>query len=1306
MTLRRLLRSLVPLWSTVLSGCFVGEIGADVALECRSGDDCPADRVCLVLESRSQCVGITAPCIVVDGREAEPLASGSACGDGRICVQQACVAPRCGDGVVSGDETCDGDEGCRLDCTRCGDGVLDDGEVCDNGRNNSDDQPGACRSSCILASCGDAVVDPGEGCDDGDANSDLSAGACRRTCIPARCGDGVVDPGEACDDGDVNSDDVPDACRRDCELASCGDGTIDSGELCDDGVDNSDALPGACRATCQASRCGDFVRDPGEACDDGDANSDVGIDACRTTCELAGCGDGVVDSEERCDDGDTESGDGCRADCRKIEGCGDGLLDDGEVCDDGNANPRDGCDGCQEQVWHVDTLVTGTLEERAPLQVSVRPSGVSVDPLGRLYIVEATKHRVRRVELDGSLTTVAGNGTRGFSGDGGPATNASFASPRAVLADAMGRVFIADAGNGRVRRLEPDGTISTVVGGGFALDDGVLATEARLDAPRDLAFDASGRLIIAESGKDCGLRRLEPDGTITTVISTCPLAEGLGFMPQTVSMAPNGDLFVVAIVGRTLDFGDGSSTVDSVPEIWRVDAGGRAFFEADLQSFPPELGVEAISDVVIDRFERRFLAERVHVSEWLPDNTLRRVTEEQFSFVTSLALDTSSQLLVSDSLGAVVQRLEIDGTMSVVVGTGSLQSQRDGSATSTPLVFSSGFQGIAVDDDDRLIFTDAIGHRVLRLEPEGVLASIAGTGVQGTGGDGASALVVDIDAPTDAAIDTAGRVAFVELGPQRVRSLAPDGSLTTLVNDAGAIAFDASDRLILLRRAFPRTVLRREPTGVFTTLFGQGCTASSVDPVCAFFSHDSHIAAGRHEGLFVSSARRVYRLAEDGSGELTAIAGTGTCGGPPDLGRALAANLCGELPLAVDDNGHVFIADMLRCAVYRVGEGGDITRVAGTETCGSSGDGGPALEALLGEPAAMAVDRQGRLSFIERPSNRIRQVDVDGTIRTVAGPAHPEGPGPTKRARLYASEALVALPNNDVISVGALGRALRIDGAAVTVVVGYDAASPRVHGKATLSPLLEDARGMTWDPLGRALVMTERTSGQLRFVGTDVDNDGAIDDPELWTSVRVATGFLGSAGIAYEDRTDTFLVVSEEEHCVRRFDIEGELTHVVYGECGTPGIFPGYLQRPTHAIASFQTGAIYIADTGNHRVLRVEGGEVNVVVGDGSNSSAGEGSPARLFPVQGPRQLALDAYGNLYVTSTTTVRLVANVDGDADADGDDRVVSIFGGGDRAAFPESAALCVRSLAVRETGAVVVADACQGFAVEIVPGPAER
>ena len=204
--------------------------------------------------------------------------------------------------------------GCTEEEGRCGDGKVDSGEACDDGADNSDFAPGACRTTCQLASCGDEVIDPGEECDDGAANG--TKGACRADCVLPFCGDGKQDPGEECDWGGANDDSSSGGCRTNCRRPYCGDGVVGDGEHCDDGAGNSDVQSNACRTDCRLAWCGDGTLDDGEFCDDGERNDDWAPDACRLDCTLPYCGDRVIDSGEECDDGDREGRDGCTADCR------------------------------------------------------------------------------------------------------------------------------------------------------------------------------------------------------------------------------------------------------------------------------------------------------------------------------------------------------------------------------------------------------------------------------------------------------------------------------------------------------------------------------------------------------------------------------------------------------------------------------------------------------------------------------------------------------------------------------------------------------------------------------------------------------------------------------------------------------------------------------------------------------------------------------------------------------------------------------------------------------------------------------
>jgi len=149
-----------------------------------------------------------------------------------------------------------------------------------------------------------------------------------------------------------------------------------------------------------------------------------------------------------------------------------------------------------------------------------RPSSVMFSA-GNLYIADSSNQRVRRVSSDGTITTLAGNGVAGFSGDGGPATGASLKFPLGMAMDSSGNFYLADGDNNRVRRVSPGGVITTVAGNGagrFAGDQG-LATSASLNVPEDVAVDGTGNLLIADAGNN-RVRKVNSSGVISTLAGT------------------------------------------------------------------------------------------------------------------------------------------------------------------------------------------------------------------------------------------------------------------------------------------------------------------------------------------------------------------------------------------------------------------------------------------------------------------------------------------------------------------------------------------------------------------------------------------------------------------------------------------------------------------------------------------------------------------------------------------------------------------------------------------------------------------
>ena len=182
------------------------------------------------------------------------------------------------------------------------------------------------------------------------------------------------------------------------------------------------------------------------------------------------------------------------------------------------------------------------------------PKGLARGSDGTVYIADSNFSRIRAVGVDGNISTFAGNGDYGFSGDGGPATSAALGGVVAVAVAADGAVFAAESGTGRVRRIGLDGRISTVAGSGpFGYPgDGQPAISARLQSPSALAFGPDGSLYIADAG-DHRVRRVDAAGMISTVAGSGtlgfggddgPATEAKLSSPQGIAIGSDGALYI------------------------------------------------------------------------------------------------------------------------------------------------------------------------------------------------------------------------------------------------------------------------------------------------------------------------------------------------------------------------------------------------------------------------------------------------------------------------------------------------------------------------------------------------------------------------------------------------------------------------------------------------------------------------------------------------------------------------------------------------------------------------------------------
>ncbi|PPT36588.1 gluconolaconase [Xanthomonas arboricola] len=178
------------------------------------------------------------------------------------------------------------------------------------------------------------------------------------------------------------------------------------------------------------------------------------------------------------------------------------------------------------------------------------PSGIAFDTAGNLYIADTGNHAIRKRTPQGVVTTLAGDGSAGFRD--GAAAQARFNGPIGVAVDAQGRVYVADTYNDRIRVIAPDGQVSTLAGGALpGMADGV-GDQARFDTPTDLKVDAHGVVWVADMRNDA-IRRIAPDGSVSTLIGGDPAdLSPLLHRPMTIALTHDGVLYVGDASGRVL----------------------------------------------------------------------------------------------------------------------------------------------------------------------------------------------------------------------------------------------------------------------------------------------------------------------------------------------------------------------------------------------------------------------------------------------------------------------------------------------------------------------------------------------------------------------------------------------------------------------------------------------------------------------------------------------------------------------------------------------------------------------------------
>jgi uncharacterized protein (TIGR03437 family) len=570
--------------------------------------------------------------------------------------------------------------------------------------------------------------------------------------------------------------------------------------------------------------------------------------------------------------------------------------------------------------------------------------GVAVGPTGEIYLADADDHRLRRIGLDGRITTLAGDGLPGRDGDGGPATAARLNTPYGISLGARGEVYIADLGNSRVRRIASDGTIATIAGGGVP--------GATLQSPRNVLAAPDGRVYISDFASHRVLI-LEPRGNFNQLPDPSPRFQS----PAGLALDPSGNLYIV-------DSGNARVLRYSTQGVYTVVASGL--------EVPTGLAWHPSGYLLIANARGDFLT---------------RVEAGQPPAVVStggrdVAVDRSARIVVAG--GTWVRRTAPSGLVDLLVG--NLFQTFRGENVPGPAARLFRPSGVARDSQGRIYFADSQNHRIRCLDSQGLVRTVAGTGEPGFRGDGGPALSAQLNSPGALAVDAFDNLYIADTGNHRVRVLSPAGAIRTVAGTGrvefsadnqpaseaalvlpSGLAIDSDGRIYVSERGSHR-VRRFTPGGAITTVAGTGVRGVPVEnssAILASLNEPMGIALDPVGDLYVADrSNHALRVVDAKTGRL----------------RTLLTNLRAPESLAVSPAGVVYFSESQTHTISRLTPGGPRNLIAGrVNENGFNAENGDATALTLNEPTGLALIGESTLLFADRLNDRIRCLEAPAT---------------------------------------------------------------------------------------------------------------------------------------------------------------------------------------------------------------------------------------------------------------------------------------------------------------------------------------
>lgn len=955
-------------------------------------------------------------------------------------------------------------------------------------------------------------------------------------------------------------------------------------------------------------------------------------------------------------------------------------------------------------------------------ELSLQLGYLFVDAHNHLFVADEGNHVVREINLGtGIITTAAGNGTPGYSGDGAAATAAELGQPFGLYGDSAGNLYISDISNHDVREVASNGTISTLAGngtGGGYSGDGGPAASAELEYPAGISGDGLGNLYVA----GVVLREIKTQPAVSLSANSLDFPsepEGTTAPSETITVTNSGGI-PLSISGLVLS---GANAADFTASGCAASVAPNATCTLTVDFTPAAAGSRSATLTLTDNAPGA--AATIALAGDAAEVTL---STPQISFggqTMGIASSAKTVTLSNPGTGPLaITSIAVSGAYTETNNCGS--SLAVGATCTISIVFKPTAQG---ESDGTLTISDSaagspqtvpitgfgLNQPFLTVSPASLTFPSENVGVSSPA---QTFTVTNIGSASAQAAVVAVGAGFTATADPSCSALAPQASCTVSViftptfagvnNTSAQIGGGAPGEQLYEFLTGTGTAVAGAPA-VIDTVVGNGpSSTSAMDPLNVSINPVAIATDSQGDTFFVNNLQTARILELTAAGKLMLVAGNGENDGSGDGGPALQAALGdpygNAIGLAVDSAGNIYITDSAHRRVRKITAAtGIITTIAGNGTLGVSGDGGPATQAELVSPEALAVDAAGDLFISDASASCVREVSAaTGDIRTVYG-ACVTGSGngytPMKIAADAAGDLYVAQNTNQGASINKVSAS----NGAVTVYSAL-ASSAGVEGIALDAAgdlfLAEDDQvqeipvstgapinvaGVGFCNYGWGNVSGPALQACIYVVDSiAVTSSGAVvfNDVVDLNSLNLSTGVIatiaGNSGDSTQSDIDpadmvfsnplaTFMDAKGDLYIEDETADAGVIWELAAGSNTlhhVSGVFDNPLATcssatdkfgdgcPALQVGTFHPGGIFVDGSGNIliadpsnglvREVSASTGLISTIAGSAPSgkTSNGDGGPATSAALLNPASVYEDASGNIYIAESGDIRKV------------------------------------------------------------------